>query len=141
MNNIEELQEIINNEEIDYYYHITSSNGNDILSDGLILANPDWYQSFLKFTDEELNNIDMIIKENISNLKNNNTILIVAVYKDIGVNFIRKLREDEKYSVIFEGVDTPEYIVDPRYILGYIDIDTEMFHLNPEAEVCDSLYL
>lgn len=144
---MDELQEQINNltsnEEARYFYHFTSASGDKIIEDGLVVANPLWEQSFLEFTPEELADIENILNDNKStNVKDNNTMIIAGIYKDSMPEFIRKLRSDESAFIDFEGVGSPDYIVDSKHILGYIDLKTHELIINDYAILCsDNLYL
>lgn len=144
---MEELQERINaltsNEEARYFYHFTSVDGDKILEEGLVVANPLWEQSFLEFSEEEKTNIESVILDNKSNkIKENNTMIIAGVYKDAMDSFIRRLRDDEKVDMNWEGVDVPNYIVDTNHLLGYIDLNTLELYINEYSNiVSDDLYL
>lgn len=94
--------------------------------------------TFLEFDEEEISNIDEVIDDNInSRLRNSKTMIIVGIYKDAIKDLIRPLKDDEKYFIDFEGVGTPDYIVDSRFILGYIDLDTRELYLNERCVVAD----
>lgn len=146
---MEELQEKINlltsDKDVRYFYHFTSSDGNKILEDGLVVANPKWEQSFLEFSADELNNIESIILDNQSTkLKDNNIMIIAGVYKDGMDNFIRHLRDDETIDMNWSGVGNPDYIVDNEHLLGYIDLETLELSVNEYANALSddiSLYL
>ena len=144
---MEELQSRIKalteNEEARYFYHFTSAEGSKILEEGLIVANPLWEQSFLEFTEEEINNIESVIEDNHSTpTKENNFMIIAGVYKDAMHEFIRKLDEDEVVDVYFEGVGNPDYIVDRNHLIGYIDLDALELTVNEYANVIgDDMYL
>lgn len=144
---MEELQEKINSltsdKEARYFYHFTSSNGDKILEEGLVVANPLWEQSFLEFSEEEINNIERVILDNQSTkLKNNNTMIIAGVYKDEMDNFIRYLRDDETIDINWNGVGNPNYIVDNEHLMGYIDLNTLELIINEYANVIsDEIYL
>lgn len=144
---MEELQEKINaltsSKEARYFYHFTNCEGDKILEEGLIVANPLWEQSFLEFTEEELQDIESVILENPSNkLKENKSMIVAGVYKDAMDSFIRKLRSDEQVDMDWDGVGNPDYIVDSNHLLGYIDLDTLEISINEYANVIsDDLYL
>lgn len=57
---------------------------------------------FLEFSKDELANIASVLDDNKST--------------------IRKLRPEEGAFLDFEGVGTPDYIVDNNNLLGYIDL-------------------
>lgn len=138
MNDLQErIDSIVNLEEARYFYHLTSKDGEEILEDGLFVANPDWEQSFLEFSEEEISDINSVIDDNSSKFRNNKTMLIAGIYKDAVSDLIRPLKEDEKYFNDFEGVGLPDYIVDSRYLVGYIDMETRELHLNERAVVSD----
>lgn len=139
---MEELKEMIasfpRDEGIRYFYHITSTSGEDILEQGLVVANPRWDQSFLEFTDEELDNIQDVIDDNQSTkLKQNNTIMIAALYEDDIDIFIRPM---EGNASNWEGVGSPEYVVVPEHFVGYIDLQRLEFILNEYANVALNIY-
>lgn len=147
---MEELQEkliaLTSNKEARYFYHITKVNAEKILNEGLIVANPNWYQSFIEFDDVSINNINGIINNNEGgNVVGANYILIAGVYLDEDgnlPNFIRPLEEYDIVDINWEGVGNPEYIVDSEYIMGYIDINTLELTINENAYVMsDDLYL
>lgn len=144
---MEELQERINaltsSKEARYFYHFTSSEGDKILEEGLVVANPLWEQSFLEFTEEELQDIESVILENPSNkLKENKSMIIAGVYKDAIDSFIRRLISDEQIDMDWDGVGNPDYIVDSNHLLGYIDLDTLELSINEYANIIsDDLYL
>lgn len=144
---MEELQEKINgltsDKEARYFYHFTSARGDKILEEGLVVANPLWEQSFLEFTEEELNNIKNVILDNESTkIKENNTMIIAGVYEDAMDSFIRKLRNDEVVDVNWDGVGNPDYIVDNEHLMGYIDLNTLELTINEYANVMgEELYL
>ena len=137
MENLQEyFNELSSNDEARYFYHFTSVSGDKIMDEGLIVANPSWEQSFLEFSPEELLNIEDVINDNQGNkFKNNNTMIIVGVYKDDIDYFIRKLSPDEISYIGFEGVSLPDYIVDTNYILGYIDLNTLELYINEYANI------
>ncbi len=137
-----ELMHLTEEEGIRYFYHFTSADGDKILNEGLFVASFLWQQSFLEFTLDELLNIENVINDNKSNkIKINNTMIIAGVYEDDINNFIRKASNDE-ICPDFEGVDTPDYIVDPNYIIGYIDLNNLELKVNEYASVLsDNLYL
>ena len=126
-----------------YFYHFTSVDGNKILEEGLIIANPLWEQSFLEFTQEELENIESVINDNQSTLtKENNFMIIAGVYKDSMKDFIRKLDLGEINATDFEGVGSPDYIVDSNHLMGYIDLNTLELTVNEYSSVMgDDIYL
>ena len=144
---MEELQEKItnltSNEEARYFYHFTSSSGDKILEEGLVVANPLWEQSFLEFSEEELANIASLLNDNKNTVVKNNTALIIAgVYKDSMDGFIRKLRPEEGAFLDFEGVGHPDYIVDNNHLLGYINLENLELVTNEYASVLsDNMYL
>ena len=87
-----------------------------------MVANPLWEQSFLEFSKDELANIASILDDNKST--------------------IRKLRPEEGAFLDFEGVGTPDYIVDNNNLLGYIDLENLELITNEYASVLsDNLYL
>ncbi|MBE6147985.1 MAG: hypothetical protein E7167_00520 [Firmicutes bacterium] len=138
---IETIASFPRDEGIRYFYHITSATAEELLEQGIIVANPRWQQSFLEFTDEELDDASLVIDENKSTLaKQNNTIIIAAVYEDEMDRFIRPIMEGEVSTVDWEGVGAPNYIVDPFHILGYIDIESLSFTFNSQANVDFSYY-
>lgn len=142
MNDLQEtIDGIINLDEARYFYHLTSKDGEEIMEEGLFVANPDWEQSFLEFNEEELSDINGLIDDNSSKFRNNNTMIIVGVYKDAIGDLIRPLGNDEKYFIDFEGVGLPNYIVDSRFIVGYIDLKTREIFLNDRAVVADCFEL
>ena len=135
---MEEIQEQVNNltknDEIRYFYHFTPVSGDKILEEGLIVASSNFADSFLEFTEEELANIERVIRENPSTKwKQNNTLIIAGCYKDAMRSFIRRIKEDERYDINWEGVGNPDYIVSPEFLLGYIDLNTEEFVINEYA--------
>lgn len=144
---MEELQEKINglisDKEARYFYHFTSAHGDKILEEGLVVANPLWEQSFLEFTEEELNNIkDVILDNESTKIKENNTMIIAGVYEDAMDGFIRKLRSDEVVDVNWDGVGNPDYIVDNEHLMGYIDLNTLELTINEYANVMgEEIYL
>lgn len=130
-------------EDARYFYHFTSADGNKIIEEGLIVANPLWEQSFLEFTKEELENIKSVIDDNKStNAKENNFMIIAGVYKDNMADFIRKLQIGEISDVDFEGVGNPDYIVDSNNLMGYIDLNTLELTVNEYSDVMgNDIYL
>lgn len=144
---MEELQNKIlaltSEEDARYFYHFTSADGNKIIEEGLIVANPLWEQSFLEFTKEELENIKSVIDDNKStNTKENNFMIIAGVYKDNMADFIRKLQIGEISDVDFEGVGNPDYIVDSNNLMGYIDLNTLELTINEYSDVMgNDIYL
>ena len=144
---MEELQSKIDSltsdEDARYFYHFTNFSADEILENGLVVASPRWYVSFLEFSDEELRNIESVIKDNKSTkLKDNAYLIIAGVYKDNFDHFIRELQEEEFVGVNYEGVGTPDYIVDSPHLMGYIDLDTLELTVNENANVIgDDFYL
>ena len=147
---MEELQERIialtSEEEAKYFYHITKFPADKILEDGLIVANPGWYQSFIELDRDSINNIEGIIKNNEGgNITDANYIIIAGVYLDEDgniPNFIRELDDEEIPFINWEGVGNPNYIVDQEHLMGYIDLDTLQLIVNENANVMsDGLYL
>lgn len=66
--------------------------------------------------------------------------IIVGVYKDSMKRFIRRLRDDEAYDIDWEGVGTPDFIVDSDHIIGYIDLNTLEFVYNERSNVWSGFY-
>ena len=120
-----------------YFYHVTNEDAEKILEEGLIVANPSWEQSFLEFTKAELEDVSTIVNENRnSRLRGANAIIVAAVYPEEMQNFVTKLCEDEAYSIVdWQGVGTPDYIVETGYILGYIDLKTLEFRANERCYI------
>lgn len=138
MNDLQEtIDEIVNLDEARYFYHLTSKSGEDILEEGLFVANPLWEQSFLEFTEEEIKDIDSVIDNNRSKIRNSHTMIIAGIYKDAIDDLIRPLNKGEKAFVDFDGVGSPDYIVESRFIVGYVDMDTREIVLNDRAMVSD----
>ena len=138
MNDLQEtIDEIVNLDEARYFYHLTSKSGEDILEEGLFVANPLWEQSFLEFTEEEIKDIDSVIDNNRSKIRNSHTMIIAGIYKDAIDDLIRPLNKGEKAFVDFDGVGSPDYIVVSRFIVGYVDMDTREIVLNDRAMVSD----
>lgn len=144
---MEELQSRIKalteNKEARYFYHFTGIDADKILEEGLIVANPLWEQSFLEFTEDEIDNIEAVILDNQrTQTKDNNYMIIAGVYKDAMSGFIRRLNDEEMVDVDWEGVGTPDYIVDRGHLMGYIDLDSLELTINECANVIsDDLYL
>ena len=138
MNDLQEtIDEIVNLDEARYFYHLSSKSGEDILEEGLFVANPLWEQSFLEFTEEEIKDIDSVIDNNRSKIRNSHTMIIAGIYKDAIDDLIRPLNKGEKAFVDFDGVGSPDYIVESRFIVGYVDMDTREIVLNDRAMVSD----
>lgn len=147
---MDELQEKIialtSSEEARYFYHITRFPADKILEEGLVVANPMWYQSFIELDRDSINNIENIIKNNEGgNVVGANYIIIAGVYTDEDKeipNFIRQLKAYETVDINWEGVGNPEYIVDTEHLMGYIDLDTLDLIVNENANVMsDGMYL
>ncbi|MBQ6841088.1 MAG: hypothetical protein IJO63_03105 [Bacilli bacterium] len=137
---MEDLKELIasfpRDEGIRYFYHFTPSFPEDLVEQGIIVANPRWEQSFLEFTNNELDDIESVINDNKSTkVKQNRAMIIVAVYEDEMEKFIRPIANDYVNTVYWEGVGSPDYIVDSANIIGYIDLETLTFVLNDFANV------
>lgn len=121
MNELQEkISALTSESDVRYFYHITPRNGDEILEQGLIVASKFWEESFLEFTSEELANINSVIEDNRPNkIKRSSAIILAGVYADSMNGFIRKLEEDEAFGIEWEGVDTPNFIVDRIYRLRY----------------------
>lgn len=61
--------------------------------------------------------------------------IIAGVYKDNMDYFIRRLGEEEFLGVNYEGVGSPDYIVDSNHLMGYIDLETKELAVNEFANV------
>ncbi len=127
--------------DVDLYCHFTNSRGEDILEDGLHVANREWYKSFLKLDDQEKENICTFIQDNGNHYGRNKVMIIVAVFDDLEDSFIRKCQvDDETYSNwAYDGL--PEYIVDKEFIFGYVDIDTMKLVVNNRSLVAEELMI
>jgi len=144
VNNMDELQEkvteILSDEDAIYYAHFMRKNGSIIMENGLLVANPNWYESFYRLTSEEINNIDEFIDDKITKYTDYQTVIIAVSYPDEITKdndpLIRKLEDFEeilKYNSNFEGVGAPDYIVDSYKMVGYIDILNREFITREES--------
>jgi len=135
-----EFNNLISLEDTRYFYHFTGVDPEKILENGLIVGSVNWQDSFLEFIDEEKNNIDEVIDSNINNrLHDYHYMIIVGVDHERVKSFIKPLNE---YYADWEGIGAPDYVIDPEYIIGYIDLDNRELVINENSNyLSDSVTL
>ena len=124
---MEELQTLIDNldlEELDYYYHITGRGfGEEIISNGLYLEEPDLKTTTIKLPQELLDNpIEYCKGEYTNGITKRNEMVIIGCSKDEGNNII--IHADNSN----QGMG---YLIRSENILGYIDLETFNVTYNP----------
>jgi len=124
---MEELQNLIDNldlEELDYYYHITGRGfGDEIMSDGLYLEEPDLRTTTIKLPQELLDNpIEYCKGEYTNGITKRNEMVIIGCSKDEGNNII--IDADSTNQEL-------RYLIRSENILGYIDLETFNVTYNP----------
>ena len=128
---MEELQTLIDNldlEELDYYYHITSRGfGDEIISDGLYLEEPDLRTTTIKLPKELLDNPFKYCEEEFADgVSKRKEMVMIGCFKDDGNNIIFPA-DISKWS----GDQELKYLIRSENILGYIDLETFNVTYNP----------
>lgn len=131
----------ITNDDIDIYCHFTDALGEDILESGLFVGNKEWYKSFLKLDANDLMDICAFIDDNGNKAIGTSIMVVVAVFKDADEPFIRKSIGNDSIYYNWSGVNSPDYIVDSEYILGYVDVNTMELFVNNRSLVVEDLMI
>lgn len=127
MNRTEMLENILN-EEFDfdsnrYFYHITQKgNGRKIAEEGLFLEEPRLQSTTIEITPEMMNGIGKYIEEEYvpnSVMKREEMVLLGIPYDMVD------------YVIKKSGYELP-YMLENEYVLGYIELDTLEYNINPE---------
>lgn len=127
MDRSETLENILN-EEFDfdsnrYFYHITQKgNGRKISEDGLFLEEPRLKSTTIEITPDMMIGIGKYIEsEYVPNsvMKREEMVLLGIPYDMVG------------YVIKESGEDLP-YVIENEYVLGYIDLETLEYIVNPE---------
>lgn len=128
-------------ENVDIYCHFTDASGEDIITQGLYVASDKWYKSFLKLEKSELEDIFTFIANYGKSYGRSNTMIVLAVFKDLDTPFIRKNNTtDAVYSNwVYDGL--PEYIVDSEFIFGYVDLNEMKLIINSDSLVAEELMI
>lgn len=123
-----EALENILNEEFDfdsnrYFYHITQKgNGRKISEEGLLLEEPRLKSTTIEITPDMMDGIGKYIEAEYapnSVMKREEMVLLGIPYDMVN------------YVIKKSGQELP-YIVSNEYVLGYIELDTLEYNVNPE---------
>lgn len=132
------LNEFLEKEDIRYFYHVTNTDCNEILENGLYMVEKELYTTMIELPDE-------FYKDPISYSKgekgmkgtyreNGNLVIIGIANKDIN-DAVRKV---DYIPNEWNLDDRPNYYLPNEYILGYIDSDEEEFIFNEEFRYNDT---
>ena len=133
----EKLDDLRNIENMDYYYHVTNNNCDNILEDGLYMVEDKIYTTAIPIPDEFWNNpIEYAINEQGMLYRNNANIVIIGIDREIKDELVKPT------SMIPDGweLDTPpQYHISSRYIAGYIDVENEDIVLNENFDMINEM--
>jgi len=129
MENIKrKLNRYINYNDNYYFYYESYSNGDIICEEGLLLNDENILdKEHILFSSAHLLEIDMLGYDILkSSYKEFNDIIILGIPKE-DVDYVVDLYN---YGLIVNKDYTADYIIDPKYVLGYIDMQNEDFIFN-----------
>lgn len=127
MNRNETLENILN-EEFDfdsnrYFYHITAKGvGRKILEEGLFLEEPDLQTTTIEITSDMMMDIENYIEDEytLNSVMRREEMVLLGIPYHLLDNAITKSRNKLPYMISNE------------YVLGYIDLETLEYTINPE---------
>lgn len=133
---MDELNKIISHDKdkFTYYYHVTQEeyDANRILNEGLYTFSDD----FTKFLYDELDE-EELLKHGYGNATRDLSDYIIVFSKPKDEEILRKLTAEEKSKVSVYPrriglINKPDYVIDPNYIVGYIDKKKQVVVLNEQ---------
>lgn len=141
MDKIEIFNELINDSNLRYFYHITNQDCDTILEEGFYMIDKELYKTMIEVPDELKENPTSYV-ENEQGMKGsyreNGNMIIFGVDKAEIDYFVR---ESNYIPSNWNNEFSPNYYISPDYILGYINNIEKSFILNESYKYNDSLYL
>lgn len=128
------FNELMNIENMIYFYHVTNKSGYDFINDGLFMIDKDIHKTMIEIPNEFKNNPLKYSLEEKGDRgtyrdKNNLNIIILGIHKEDINNFVLK-----SYFVPDNWTNDlePNYYIPNNYIAGFIDCNNEEFIFNEE---------
>lgn len=134
MENENVFNELINMEDIIYFYHATNKSGYDFINDGLFMIDKDIYKTMIEMPDEfKTNPLEYSVREygakGTYRDKNKMNIIILGIHKEDINNFVLK---SNYVPDNWTHDEEPNYYIPNDYVAGFIDCNNEEFVLNEE---------
>ena len=120
---------LMNSDEIKYYYHVTERNMEVIFNEGLEMEEQKLYTTMIPIDEEIKNNpVEFVAGERNRgiNITSGSIILIGILIGDVPY----AVKKNSKSSSSWNKDSNPEFILDAGYIIGSIDIDSYEIKLN-----------
>ena len=141
MENKEIFDELINDNNLRYFYHVTNQDCDSILEEGFYMIDKELYKTMIE-VPAELKDDPLLYVEKEKGMKSsyreNGNIIIFGIDKDEIDYFVR---ECDYIPFNWNNDFPPNYYISPDYILGYISNLEKSFILNESYKYNDSLYL
>ena len=125
---INSFNELMNLDDMIYYYHVTNSDVDSILQNGLYMVEDKIYTTAIEVPIELKNNpIEYANNEQGMGYRKNANIVIIGIEKE----YIDELIKPTTYIPDGWTHDIPpSYYIPSCYIAGYIDVENKDFVLN-----------
>ena len=117
-----EFRNMINLEGVRYFYHVTDSNPETILAEGLYLIQKDIFTTAIEIPEEFKKNPTLYIENEKGNFyRNNAKIIIIAVEEE---KFDDLLVDTNLIPDNWDQIDNPTCYIHSSNIVGYIDTNS-----------------
>ncbi len=128
--NIDVLNDLLNQDDIIFYYHVTNKNPENIISEGFYMIDRELYKTMIELPEEFiLDPLDYSVNERgqRGTYRDNANVIIFGFNKD-ELDYI----VDDAYYIPSNWSNDfpPNYFISNEYILGYIDTNKRDFVLN-----------
>lgn len=141
MENIEIFKELINDNDIKYFYHVTNQDCESIIDEGFYMIDQHLYKTMIE-VPIELKNDPIKYAENEKGMKGsyreNGNIIIFGIDKEETDYFVR---ECNYVPTTWDNDLPPNYYISTEYIVGYINTIEKTFIPNYEYKYNDIPYL
>lgn len=133
----EEVKSILDfSDDMAYFYHITGHGiGNIILEEGLMLSENRLTSTTVRITPDMIEDpIEFVESEHGNNIRKTDEMVLLGCPEE----FINQMIEvNNEVRDAWNEDDDAEFIISPRYVIGYIDMDTFEITYNENYEYSD----
>lgn len=128
----DELKENFSNlfdfEEFDYFYHMTENGvGEIICENGLMMVDKDIYKTLIKVEPEDSYDFDKFLESGSGNTDFRKEMVIIKTPKEeLDYLVTDNFSESDDWTCL----DDANYLIPPKNISGYIDLEDKCFYEN-----------
>ena len=136
---LDKINEALSLKNVKYYYHVTNQDPELIINEGLFMVGSKIEETAIEIPKEfKENPIDYCEGEKGLEYRKNPSIIIIAVDKDDIEYLIKPI---DYYPSNWNHDVAPNYYIDSKFILGYINTDDYDLMLNDNFDFTNELYL